>query len=289
MKNYKLSIPKPCNENWNAMISAEKGRFCSSCEKTVVDFTQKSSEEIQYYLTNNKKQRVCGHFYRKQLDTVVIQLPNYTIQQKYSFHKVFIVCLLLTMGTSLLSCKTDTGKIQKIEKVEFVDSIQKVTTTPAIKKDTVIPLKISRQINLPPPPTITGIIIETTGEIVLETKEPYTMVQVDVPPKFPNTPKGNKVFLEQEFDQRIKEFIKNNFTFKSTKNLGLSSNKYKMLARLIINTQGIIEKLQIKAPHKILKIELEKTIAKLPQFEAALKDDKKVSITYVVPVIFTVE
>lgn len=63
MKNYKLTIPKPCNENWNKMTPDEKGRFCSSCSKTVVDFTKKSTKEIQDYLIEKNGQRVCGHFY----------------------------------------------------------------------------------------------------------------------------------------------------------------------------------------------------------------------------------
>lgn len=43
--SVKVSIPKPCYENWNSMSIDEKGRFCSVCAKTVIDFTKMNAEE----------------------------------------------------------------------------------------------------------------------------------------------------------------------------------------------------------------------------------------------------
>ena len=125
MKKIKISIPKPCHEDWNKMTTNEKGRFCGSCAKTVVDFTKKSANEIQEYFIENRGKRVCGHFKRKQLDSIVIQIPETVFSHKLSFHKLFILTLLLVMGTSLFSCKTDQNKTQKIEKVALIDTILK--------------------------------------------------------------------------------------------------------------------------------------------------------------------
>lgn len=58
---YKISIPKPCHENWNAMIPKETGRFCDSCSKTVIDFTTMNNETIQEFLHLNKDKKICGH------------------------------------------------------------------------------------------------------------------------------------------------------------------------------------------------------------------------------------
>lgn len=65
MKNF--YIPKPCFEDWESMSPEEKGRFCSVCSKTVIDFTQKQPHEIQQIMEEKKGERVCGKFYDHQL------------------------------------------------------------------------------------------------------------------------------------------------------------------------------------------------------------------------------
>ena len=124
-KQYKVSIPKPCHEDWSKMTPKEKGRFCGSCSKTVIDFTKKSKEEIQQYLSENFGKRVCGHFNRRQLDTITIEIPSTTFEQQLSFQKLFILALLFVMGTTLFSCQYSDGKKQKIEDVIVIDSLQK--------------------------------------------------------------------------------------------------------------------------------------------------------------------
>jgi len=61
-----ISIPKPCHENWEAMTPAEKGRFCNTCSKTVLDFTKASDREIVQTL--NQMENACGRFYNHQLN-----------------------------------------------------------------------------------------------------------------------------------------------------------------------------------------------------------------------------
>lgn len=63
--NYK--IEEPCHADWNQMEPEAQGRFCSSCSKTVVDFSTMSDFSIVNYLENNKHQSVCGRFAEDQL------------------------------------------------------------------------------------------------------------------------------------------------------------------------------------------------------------------------------
>ena len=37
-KALTLTIPEPCGENFNAMTPVKGGKFCGSCDKTIVDF-----------------------------------------------------------------------------------------------------------------------------------------------------------------------------------------------------------------------------------------------------------
>ncbi|MAQ39838.1 MAG: hypothetical protein CMH15_02105 [Mesonia sp.] len=62
---FKLNIPKPCHEDWQQMSPTQKGKFCASCRKEVIDFTKLSSTEIARK-TKNATQ-LCGRFTQSQL------------------------------------------------------------------------------------------------------------------------------------------------------------------------------------------------------------------------------
>ncbi|MBU3010426.1 carboxypeptidase-like regulatory domain-containing protein [Polaribacter vadi] len=64
---YQITIPKPCHEDWNIMTSTEKGKFCKSCSKEVVDFTNLSNSEIAKKVSKDKN--LCGRFKDNQLNT----------------------------------------------------------------------------------------------------------------------------------------------------------------------------------------------------------------------------
>lgn len=71
----KIHIPEPCGADWNLMTPNQQGRFCSSCDKTVIDFTKMPHPEIQkYFSANSGKERICGHF---NLNQVAVGNPNY--------------------------------------------------------------------------------------------------------------------------------------------------------------------------------------------------------------------
>ncbi|WP_299288617.1 energy transducer TonB [uncultured Mucilaginibacter sp.] len=55
-----------CNRNWEDMQPVENGRFCNDCQKKVVDFTDKTNEEIAAYLISSAT-LVCGRFQNTQL------------------------------------------------------------------------------------------------------------------------------------------------------------------------------------------------------------------------------
>jgi len=67
MKSFKLTIAEPCHENWNQMLPEEQGKFCLSCQKTVVDFSAMSDREVLNYFNNNTG-NTCGRFNNDQLN-----------------------------------------------------------------------------------------------------------------------------------------------------------------------------------------------------------------------------
>ncbi|WP_294818637.1 hypothetical protein [uncultured Flavobacterium sp.] len=112
--NHRISIPKPCHEDWSAMTPNEQGRFCRQCDKTVTDFTGMGALEIQSYLLENSGKNVCGRFKSTQLETITISIPEKVLFTQTKFRNVFILALLVTMGTTLLSCKDKSQTIGEI-------------------------------------------------------------------------------------------------------------------------------------------------------------------------------
>lgn len=67
-----LHIPAPCSEDWNKMTSTDRGRFCLSCQKQVVDFTLMSDTQILNYLSHQSGHS-CGRFDKDQLNRTLIE------------------------------------------------------------------------------------------------------------------------------------------------------------------------------------------------------------------------
>jgi hypothetical protein len=86
----KISIPKPCHENWDVMTPQEKGRYCSVCEKCVLDFSQMRDEQILNYLAQPK---VCGRITYHQLDRINQKL---TTHYQFSIPSIFKYSTLIT-------------------------------------------------------------------------------------------------------------------------------------------------------------------------------------------------
>ena len=57
-KSITLNIPEPCHEDWNEMTPKQQGRHCMVCNKTVVDFTKQTDEQI--IKTIEVKGDLCG-------------------------------------------------------------------------------------------------------------------------------------------------------------------------------------------------------------------------------------
>ncbi|MCW3086446.1 MAG: hypothetical protein JWP12_3812 [Bacteroidetes bacterium] len=123
----KISIPKPCHENWNEMTPNEKGSFCMKCAKTVVDFTKKTTEEIRDFLTEQRGNKICGRFMNDQLEgtpkPIDLLIPIHLLPKKLSFRKAFVFAVFIAFGTTLFSCSTQQG--------EIIEHVSAVTDTAA--------------------------------------------------------------------------------------------------------------------------------------------------------------
>ncbi|UEQ74628.1 carboxypeptidase-like regulatory domain-containing protein [Chryseobacterium arthrosphaerae] len=63
--NDKIGIKNPCSERWEDMHDFPTGKFCDVCSKNVIDFTEKTNEEIFKLLNGKTKGEICGRIQLK--------------------------------------------------------------------------------------------------------------------------------------------------------------------------------------------------------------------------------
>jgi hypothetical protein len=108
-----LSIPNPCSENWNKMTPQEKGRFCDTCQKCVVDFTAMTDAAVlDYFNKNNGK--ICGRFDKRQLDRVLI-INDKRFQKRFNIAASLLFLSSLGFGNTVKNDAIPPLKMFKID------------------------------------------------------------------------------------------------------------------------------------------------------------------------------
>ena len=128
MKKPQVAIENPCHEDWQKMTAENEGRFCQSCEKIVVDFTDMSDAEILQYFSKPRAEKTCGRFRVGQISQplqTVHSMPSIEVKEstaalpqvyqtspkpsKALLH--FAYLLILVMGLSACSDQVQLGKV----------------------------------------------------------------------------------------------------------------------------------------------------------------------------------
>ena len=115
MKNqFNLEIKTPCSENFKKFKPTNKGGFCNSCEKDVIDFSKMTSQEIINYFKNNSSKNTCGQFNKQQLKTYTTK----PIQRK---RYPFFTALGLTVLSFFTFSKIHAQKKTSIKNKNVID------------------------------------------------------------------------------------------------------------------------------------------------------------------------
>ncbi len=118
----KLSINNPCHENWDAMTPNEKGAFCLSCQKTVVDFSKKTVTEIKdFFQSVPETESVCGRFEEDQLTDMTFDHFHNRFTKWHYFQKAAVI-MFFDFGMSLFGCAQNRPERPEIKmgKVAYV-------------------------------------------------------------------------------------------------------------------------------------------------------------------------
>ena len=127
------------------MSPNKEGRHCGLCNKTVVDFTVKSQEEIANYLANNVKAKICGRILvpRKKEPAIQIKLNRLykNIERQIRFKPLRISILgFLSLIMLISGCaenhKSDDPNKQQVRRIIHTDTLIGDPIAPEIQKET---------------------------------------------------------------------------------------------------------------------------------------------------------
>ena len=89
----KIQIPSPCSQNPGNFIRSEKGGFCKSCQKEVVDFRAMSGKEVIDFIRTSPTSK-CGIFLKNQIEENVVN------SGKMRFGVLWMISIMGLLGIS---------------------------------------------------------------------------------------------------------------------------------------------------------------------------------------------
>ena len=127
MEKYFLHINEPCTENWESMSTAEQGKFCNHCNKTVFDFTTATDAEIVKNIEAMKGEMFCGRFEENQLGRWIegsdIKTSNPRLYK-------FLISFMLLGAAQVANAQTNPAQ-EKVATQRILDSLLNIENTKA--------------------------------------------------------------------------------------------------------------------------------------------------------------
>jgi hypothetical protein len=134
----RVHIETPCSENWDNMNPNEKGRFCNSCAKSVIDFTSLSIPEVIKTLEKSSGE-VCGRLTSTQLKEPYFHFKPYK-QSYIPYARVAANVMLIASAFAAQSCTAQTiGEVDTILPTQYARvTMGKPSVAVTYKNDTIV-------------------------------------------------------------------------------------------------------------------------------------------------------
>lgn len=123
--NQHIQMTFNCQENLGSMSDTEKGKFCSSCKREVIDFTKMSYSEIQ--AIRSVESDMCGTFLTEQ-----IQPELRPIEAPRVRYLAFLSTVLLSLNFGSVSAQSTVDP--KVEQSQGASNAPNLTPEEATKK-----------------------------------------------------------------------------------------------------------------------------------------------------------
>ncbi len=174
-QTIKINIENPCHENWDNMLQEEKGKFCNACQKTVVDFSKMTNEQIINFL-NHTNERVCGRIAKHQHNTPI---SNY-VPNKTPFFNKYVAGFLMALGfyspsnSQTLKAPTESHKM-----------VGEIALKPAVPSDKKLTIN-GRVIDNKTKKVIQNALVSIAGSDITTTTDKHGNYTLSIPARLQN-------------------------------------------------------------------------------------------------------
>ncbi|CAM1343155.1 energy transducer TonB [Tenacibaculum amylolyticum] len=179
----------------------------------------------------------------------------------------------------------ETPKPQKpvLKPVQVLTKVEPIKNTDIVKQETVVQIPVDQPTEI----NKTNVVIPSVPKTPENTTVSIRSVQKA--PVF----KGCEGLSEAEnricFEKKMKQLVQRHFDTDLANELGLRSGKNKILTQFVIDKNGLVTDIKVRAPHPRLKDEANRIIKKIPKFKPGEQNDKAVQVRYTLPISFMVE
>jgi len=278
--HIKTKIKTPCSADWESMRIGLHSRYCESCEKNVIDFTNKDKKEILKYLLENQGKRTCGRFYSNQLDfhhtDILVTISALSKKHKNSNLPFY---LLAISSLFLASCSNDPVINSNIVNVDSTSTQTSANNT--TKPDTSIKEELEIE--------YTDTLFPLIGEVEFEFETNDTSM------KYTCDKNGNFTFVENmpEFKGGIDSlilFITQNVKYPEwERKNNIQGTVY---SQFTIDLNGKVKDVEIIKTvegSKFINEEVLRVINKMPDWIPGKHNGKNVNVKFTLPVKFNID
>lgn len=289
----KVQINEPCPANWDKMQIKLHARHCEQCDKSVIDFTQKSRAEILTYLLENPNGSVCGRMNHQQFDILEEDLPELiSIISQPRFRANAFLILAIVCSSLFQSCETtptqtkpkDKPKIElknnfPLGEIKVKDTVETPSSNTEKHKINSRPIDITGEVGISPVPEPEPKI---AGGISYEPIPPYyedeNLSYAEVMPEFPGGMKEMLKFINQNLVYP-QELIETDFSGR-------------IFVQFVVTKTGEIEKVSIaKGIDSIsgLNQAAIRLVKQMPKWTPGINNGKEVNVKMVIPIRFSIQ
>ncbi|CAL2089670.1 energy transducer TonB [Tenacibaculum sp. 190524A05c] len=173
---------------------------------------------------------------------------------------------------------------QRQQRVILDEPIDKVKNDEDIKETVLIPKEEDKVV------INEGDIYEVDiPEEVDKSDDPVSMNFVQKAPVFKGCEGLSEVENRKCFEKKMKRLVRRHFNADLANELGLSSGKKSIYTQFVIDKNGNVVDIRVKAPHPRLMKEASRIVKKIPKFKPGIQNDKPVKVKYMLPISFMVE